>query len=110
MNPLIETIPPAVVVSLSSIILFFRGIKSCKTNEYQELSNKDTGDIPLGSTRFSTVKRDVIKIVIILLQIGLFGFLFYWRYEKNENDKYVLSTGLMAICWVNKKINIYKFI
>src|SRR3954471_24905110 len=95
----LETIPAAIVVSLSSIILFFQGIGSCKNGGYQELSSKDTGDIPLGSTRFSTVKRDAAKILIILLQLGQFGFLFYLRYKHNENDSILRSTALMVICW-----------
>ncbi|CAB4373887.1 unnamed protein product [Rhizophagus irregularis] len=98
----LETIPSVVVVSLSSIILFFQGISSCKPCGYQELSSKDTGDIPIGSTRFSTVKRDVVKIVIILLQIGLFGFLFHLRYIRNENEQNEYSILLniaLIICW-----------
>jgi hypothetical protein len=100
---LLETIPAVAVVSLSSIILLFQGINSCKTCGYQELSSKDTGDVPIGSTRFSTVKRDVTKIVIILLQIGLFGFLFYLRYIQNENDNSILLNIALIICWVRKK-------
>ncbi|CAI2167170.1 11640_t:CDS:10 [Funneliformis geosporum] len=100
MASLIEIIPaPTIIIFFSSIILFFQGIKSCKTFRYQELSSTDTGDVPLGSTRFSTVTRDVIKLVIILLQIGLFGFLFYWRYNNDDDDKYVLNAGLMTLCW-----------
>ncbi|RIA87106.1 P-loop containing nucleoside triphosphate hydrolase protein [Glomus cerebriforme] len=98
MELLFETIPVVIVVSLSSIILFIQGINNCKTCGYQELSSKDTGDIPIGSTRFSTIKRDVTKIVIILLQIGLFGLLFYLRYEQDENDNFFLSIALV-ICW-----------
>src|ERR1044072_2196022 len=79
----LEAIPIAIVVSLSSIILFLQGTRSCKKSGYQE----DTGDVPLGSTRFSTVGRDVIKIIIILLQIGQFGFLFYLRYKHDEGDE-----------------------
>lgn len=99
----LETIPPVAVVSLSSIILFFQWISSCKPCGYQELSSKDTGDIPIGSTRFSTVKRDATKIVIILLQIGLFGFLFHLKYLQNENEHSILLNIALIICWVRKK-------
>ncbi|CAG8540389.1 15319_t:CDS:10 [Funneliformis mosseae] len=100
MATLIEIIPaPTIIILFSSIILFFQGIKSCKKIRYQELSSTNTGDVPLGSTRFSTVTRDVIKIVITFMQIGLHGFLFYWRYENDDDDKYVLNAGLMTLCW-----------
>ncbi|GBC03173.1 hypothetical protein RclHR1_00500021 [Rhizophagus clarus] len=97
---LLETIPAVVVISLSSIIIFFQGVNSCKTCGYHELSSKDTGDIPIGSTRFSTVKRDVTKIGIILSQIGLFGFLFYLKYIQNENDNNILLNISLIICWL----------
>jgi hypothetical protein len=96
---LIDTFPQVLVTLFSALIL---NIQNCKDHELDELDESDESDndVPDTSSRFSTTKKDVIKIGFTLIQVGSFVFLFGWRFDQEQDKNSALSAGLFAICWV----------
>ncbi len=96
---LIDTLPQVVVVLFSTLIV---NIQSCE-NDRSNRSHRELDGLnndPIVFSRFSTVKRDVIKIGFTLIQAGSFAFLFGWKFDKEHDKNSVLSAGLLAVCWV----------
>ncbi|CAG8566057.1 12435_t:CDS:2 [Acaulospora colombiana] len=91
---LLYTVPPAFVAFTSTIFLIIQRIKSRK--DYDEILQEDI-PIVVDDTRFSTVKRDLINIGIIILQIGALAFLFGYRYDQNWNDITGISAALLVL-------------
>ncbi|CAG8459975.1 16431_t:CDS:10 [Acaulospora morrowiae] len=93
------TVPPTCVALASITLLIIQRIKPRKN--YDEVPQEEALDIPIivDDTRFSTVKRDLMKIGIIILQIGIFSFLFGYRYDQNRDDVVGISAGVLALCW-----------
>ncbi|CAG8832696.1 26345_t:CDS:1, partial [Racocetra persica] len=95
---LVDTIPSIIVVGVSSISLILQTIHNRK--KYVEIPSDEVPDDIITSARFSTVKRDVVKLGITILQAGLFTFLFCWRFNLENNVIYdAINTGILAICW-----------
>ncbi|CAG8525592.1 15387_t:CDS:10 [Gigaspora rosea] len=92
------TLPPAIVAVVSSISIILQTIKNRK--KYIEISSDEISDDIVDDARFSTVKRDVAKLGITILQTGLYIFLFFWKF-RNENKLNfdTISPGILAICW-----------
>ncbi|RIB29313.1 hypothetical protein C2G38_2155729 [Gigaspora rosea] len=92
------TLPQAIVAVVSSISIILQTIKNRK--KYIEISSDEISDDIVDDARFSTVKRDVAKLGITILQTGLYIFLFFWKF-RNENKLNfdTISPGILAICW-----------
>ncbi|CAG8792202.1 16778_t:CDS:1, partial [Racocetra persica] len=65
---LVDTIPSIIVVTVSSILLILQTIHNRK--KYVEIPSDEVSDNIITSARFSTVKRDVVKLGITILQAG----------------------------------------
>jgi hypothetical protein len=102
-----DAIPPA-IVTLGSFLLLIReynknDIPPQIVNTYTT-SNKNNQNV-----RFSTVKRDTIKLGICIIQVSLFSFLLGWKINddvKKIINKYsslddILHVGLLIFCWVS---------
>ncbi|CAG8509389.1 30259_t:CDS:2, partial [Racocetra persica] len=95
---IVNTLPPAIVVAISSISIILQTIRNRK--KYFEIPPDEVPDNIADNARFSTVKRDVIKLGITILQTGLFTFLFFWKIKHEINLNFdTLSPGILAICW-----------
>ncbi|CAG8607645.1 8847_t:CDS:2 [Dentiscutata erythropus] len=93
-----NTLPPAIVVAASSIFIILQAIQ--KRKNYIEIPSDEGYDDIIDSARFSTVKRDVGKLGIAILQTGLFTFSFFLRFKHGNNLNFVtISHGILAICW-----------
>lgn len=91
---LIDTLPQVVVILFSTLILRIQDRK-----DDLGLGESDS-DVPDFSSRFSTIKRGVIKTGITLIQTCSFAFLVGWRFGQNQEINLILSAGLLAIFWV----------
>ncbi|CAG8580609.1 39229_t:CDS:10 [Gigaspora margarita] len=92
------TLPPAIVAVVSSISIILQTIKNQK--KYIEISSDEVSDDIVDDARFSTVKRDVTKLGITILQTGLYIFLFFWKFRhENKLNFDTISPGILAICW-----------
>src|SRR6266498_1023747 len=94
-------IPPT-IITLGSFFLLIVQKYNNKNDGSPLVINKDTTNI-----RFSTVKRDAIKLGICIIQVSLFSFLLGWKtYEKiksvNKHSIYdFIHAGLLVFCWVS---------
>ncbi|CAI2174221.1 16345_t:CDS:10 [Funneliformis geosporum] len=75
--------------SITSIIIL--AIQKYKINFYSE-----------PDVRFSTARKDYIKLALSLCQVALFLFLLFVRifHVKNLDEKEALHAGLLAFCWI----------
>ncbi|KAF0405290.1 P-loop containing nucleoside triphosphate hydrolase protein [Gigaspora margarita] len=95
---IVYTLPPAIVAVVSSISIILQTIKNRK--KYIEISSDEVSDDIVDDARFSTVKRDVTKLGITILQTGLYIFLFFWKFRhENKLNFDTISPGILAICW-----------
>ncbi|CAG8450708.1 10335_t:CDS:10, partial [Dentiscutata heterogama] len=93
-----DTLPPAIFATISSILIILQIIKN--REKYFETSSDEAPDDVVDYARFSTVKRDVARLGITILQTGLFSFLFFWRLKHGNNPNFdTISPGILAICW-----------
>ncbi|GBC08504.1 hypothetical protein RclHR1_08170012 [Rhizophagus clarus] len=87
---LIDTLPQVIAIIFSALILRIQNDPG---------SDESDRDIPDSSSRFSTAKREVIKIGLTLIQTCSFAFLFGWKFGQKQDLNLVLSAGLLAIFW-----------
>ncbi|KAF0540786.1 P-loop containing nucleoside triphosphate hydrolase protein [Gigaspora margarita] len=93
-----DTLPLAIITVVSSISIISQAIQNRK--HYFEIPSDEVPDDIVDNERFSTVKRDVAKLGITILQTGLLTFLFFWRFKHENNlNFYMISPGILAICW-----------
>lgn len=92
---LIDTLPQVVVILFNTLILRIQDRKDDDLG-----SGESDSDIPDFSSRFSTLKREVINTGFTLIQTCSFAFLFGWRFSQKQEINPVLSAGLLAIFWV----------
>ncbi|CAG8546824.1 26169_t:CDS:1 [Gigaspora rosea] len=100
-----DTLPLAIITAVSSISIILQAIQNRK--HYFEIPSDEVPDNIVDNERFSTVKRDVAKLGITILQTGLFIFLFFWRFKYENNLNFDISPGILAICWVNLLLFLY---
>ncbi|PKC06558.1 hypothetical protein RhiirA5_482489 [Rhizophagus irregularis] len=91
---LIDTLPQVVVILFNTLILRIQDRKDDDLG-----SGESDSDIPDFSSRFSTLKREVINTGFTLIQTCSFAFLFGWRFSQKQEINPVLSAGLLAIFW-----------
>ncbi|CAB4491465.1 P-loop containing nucleoside triphosphate hydrolase protein [Rhizophagus irregularis] len=91
---LIDTLPQVVVILFNTLILRIQDRKDDDLG-----SGESDSDIPDFSSRFSTLKREVINTEFTLIQTCSFAFLFGWRFSQKQEINPVLSAGLLAIFW-----------
>ncbi|CAG8606010.1 17882_t:CDS:10 [Rhizophagus irregularis] len=100
-----DAIPPTIVTLGSFLFLILEYNKhdvSPQIASTYTTSNKNNPNV-----RFSTVKRDTIKLGICIIQTSLFSFLLGWKMDENFkkiNNKYlslddILHVGLLIFCW-----------
>ncbi|CAG8498013.1 5031_t:CDS:10 [Dentiscutata erythropus] len=95
---IVDTLPPAIVAVVSSISIILQTIKNRK--KYIEIPSDEVSDDIVDNARFSTIKRDVSKLGVTILQTGLFAFLFFWKFRNGNNLNFdTISPGILAICW-----------
>ncbi|CAG8532113.1 5269_t:CDS:10, partial [Dentiscutata heterogama] len=95
---IVDTLPPAIVAVVSSISIILQTIKNRK--KYIEIPSDEVSDDIVDNARFSTIKRDVSKLGVTILQTGLFAFLFFWRFRNGNSLNFdTISPGILAICW-----------
>ncbi|KAF0561148.1 P-loop containing nucleoside triphosphate hydrolase protein [Gigaspora margarita] len=95
---IVDTLPPVIFAAVSSTLIILQAIKNRK--KYFEIPSDEVPDDVVENARFSTVKRDVARLGITILQTGLFSFLFFWRFRHGNNLNFdTISPGILAICW-----------
>jgi len=103
--PFIDAIPPT-VVTLGSFLLLVQKFNKNNDASPQVVCTYTTDS---KDKRFSTVKRDMIKLWICIIQVSLFSFLLGWKIDEtlnkviNKNSLLdgVIHTGLLIFCWVS---------
>src|SRR6185369_11466228 len=85
-----------VLVISSSIILLLKFNKTSLNYDSLDVS----GDTPIGNSRFSTLKRDVFKLAFVLIQTGLYAFLFFWDFRNNEGNTRLFHGAVLTFYWV----------
>ncbi|CAJ0747688.1 10084_t:CDS:10 [Entrophospora sp. SA101] len=85
-----------IIVTSSFIIILLKFNK--QSSDYDFLD--ESGDTFVGTSRFSTLKRDVFKLVFILLQTGLYTFLFFWDFKNDEESTRLSQDAMFTFYWV----------
>ncbi|CAI2178694.1 732_t:CDS:10 [Funneliformis geosporum] len=86
-----DAIPPT-IITLGSFLLLILQKHHEKIVVSPQVINTDTTNI-----RISTVKRDVIKLGICIIQVSLFSFLLVRKVFENVD---VIHAGLLVFCWL----------
>ncbi|RIA81176.1 P-loop containing nucleoside triphosphate hydrolase protein [Glomus cerebriforme] len=101
-----DAIPPT-IVTLGSFLLLVQKYYNRNDVSIQLINTYTTNNNKNQHVRFSTAKRDTIKLGICIIQTSLFSFLLGWKIDKKISkiiNGYSLSddiihTGLLVFCW-----------
>src|SRR5437763_16812933 len=122
---LVDSIPPLVFASISSLLLFFQHVKKKYQIIFdQDINVFDQNDDVVENDRFPSIfKRNIIKFSLCLSQTGFYAFLLGWKFAQindnygddykdgkigDDDDKSLVYLFLMLLCWVNNDNNLQK--
>jgi hypothetical protein len=105
-----DAIPPTIVTLGSFLLLVLNcNIKNDASVASPQMINTYKTDTK--NVRFSTIKRDMIKLGICIVQVSLFSFLLGWKIENinraiNKYSLYdeIIHEGLLVFCWVSRRV------
>ncbi|GBB84403.1 hypothetical protein RclHR1_00110036 [Rhizophagus clarus] len=101
-----DAIPPT-IIALGSFLFLTIEYYNKNDSSPQIVNTYTTSSKNNQNVRFSTVKRDTIKLGICIIQVSLFSFLLGWKIDENIRkvaNKYlplddILHIGLLIFCW-----------
>ena len=106
-----DAIPPTIITIGSFLFLAQRYIK-INGNNHDSPKVISTYTTDNKNERFSTIKREITKLGICIIQVSLFSFLLGWKIDEkankviNKNSLYndIIHAGLLIFCWVSFKV------